>query len=63
MEEFERELTSLINKHNLDSISNTPDYIIAKAMIGFYSTLSESIAARSKWFNLSSDKIVHNLKS
>jgi hypothetical protein len=33
METFRKELTELINKHSIDTATNTPDYILADYMI------------------------------
>lgn len=33
LDEFQKELTALINKHSIDNHSNTPDFVLAEYMI------------------------------
>lgn len=48
--EFERELTALINRHSLESGSDTPDFILARFMLGCLSAWNEGIAEREQWY-------------
>lgn len=48
--EFEKELTSLINKYNIDSNLNTPDFILAAAMRRILPMLSSFVAERDHWW-------------
>jgi len=50
MTEFEKELEHLINKHCLENDSNTPDFILAKAVRGFIETFSTAVMEREKWY-------------
>lgn len=47
---FERELTTLINIHSMEQESNTPDYILARLMVGtlelYEQTLKANIARK-----------------
>jgi hypothetical protein len=44
--EFERELKNLINKHCMENLSNTPDYILAKFLNSCLISFSEAIRDR-----------------
>jgi len=49
---FLKELEQLINRHSQENQSNTPDFILAKAVGGFLDTLNETIRAREKWYGV-----------
>lgn len=49
MEDFKSELTTLINKHSIDSILETPDFIIADHLIEYIEALRATLKARDIW--------------
>lgn len=56
---FSKELTSLINRYNKESGSNTPDFILATFMEHVLAAYDTSVSSRDKWFGidpLSDDK-------
>lgn len=48
---FETELTTLVNKHSLENLSNMPDFIIAEYLINCYLSFSAIVALRDAWHN------------
>lgn len=49
-EEFIRELTSLLNKYSKENLSKTPDFILAKYLIGCLRTFNYVVNDREKWY-------------
>ena len=50
MEEIEKEITEIFNKHGLDTITDTPDYILADyVMTSLYAYLKAK-GNTEKWF-------------
>jgi hypothetical protein len=47
---FEKELESIINKHLLENISNTPDFILAEYMQDALNSFNKASTAREKWY-------------
>lgn len=50
LKEIERDLASVINKHSLENLSNTPDFILAQFMIGSLKAASAMSKSREKWY-------------
>jgi len=50
MDEFQRELSALINKHNIESISNTPDYILAMYLRNCLDAWNVAVQQRETWY-------------
>jgi len=50
LDEFEKELTGLINKYSLENISNTPDFILADYLRDCLEILDYAIRDREKWY-------------
>lgn len=50
---FEKELNSLINRHCMENESDTPDFLLAKYLIGCLDLYGKTVKARDKWFNYS----------
>lgn len=50
MSEFERELTSLLNRHSQENESNTPDYILARYLNGCLRLFNATVNSRSDWY-------------
>jgi len=48
--DFKMELTSLINRFGLESLSDTPDYILAEYLIGCLKTFNETTKKRIQWY-------------
>jgi hypothetical protein len=49
-EEFMKELTRSINKHNIDNELNTPDFILAEYVFSCLTVLQNQIRAKENWF-------------
>lgn len=50
MPTFEQELTKLLNKHSQETQSQTPDYILAKYLVGCLRSFEEAHSAKKEWF-------------
>lgn len=48
---FRKELASLINKHSLESGSDTPDFILADYLTGCLKVFDEAMAWRKQWYS------------
>ena len=48
--EFERELTSLINKFSLENDSDTPDFLLAAYLRSCLEVVAGFIRQREKWY-------------
>lgn len=48
---FEKALTELINKHSMESESNTPDFILAQYILTCLSAYKNAVTARDNWFS------------
>ena len=46
---FLDELTSLINRHSMEGVSNTPDYILAQYIEGCLHAYEQAVQHREKW--------------
>ncbi len=47
---FEAELKQLINKHSVENESDTPDFILAKAVSGFLDLYKTTVKERDLWY-------------
>lgn len=47
---FEKDLTQLINKYSLENCCDTPDFVIASMLVGFFDAYCANISRRDKWF-------------
>ena len=47
--EFEKELTSLINRFSKENGSNTPDFIMAKYLVNCMEVLNNTVMSRGQW--------------
>lgn len=52
---FVQELEGLINKHSVENISNTPDFILAKFMFDCLKGFEKASLERERWFSVSLD--------
>jgi hypothetical protein len=48
--DFERDLAEVLNKHSMDNGSNTPDYILARYLIRCLDNFREVNQERESWF-------------
>lgn len=53
---FEEELASLINKYSLESLSNTPDFILAFYVKDCLIAFNNAQARRKEWFSVREEK-------
>jgi len=49
-QQFELELTELINKHSIENGSNTPDFMLAAYLVSCLNNWNTSIMEREKWY-------------
>lgn len=56
--EFNRELTSLLNKYNKENGSNTPDFMLANYLISCLRTFNYTQNAREKWYGGKRKKLI-----
>lgn len=63
MDEFKKELEALINKHSVENLSNTPDFILATYITNCLYIFESATLGRDKWygFNLSPETRLTNL--
>lgn len=50
MNSFENELKNLINKYNLESDSNTPDFILAAYLQSCLDAYNKACIASDEWY-------------
>ena len=50
MENFRKELETLINKNSLESGSNTPDFILVEYLIECLKTFDKIVYKREEWY-------------
>lgn len=48
--EFREELQHLLNKHSLESDSDTPDYVLARYLVNCLSVFNEATRAREEFY-------------
>lgn len=51
LDEFEKELEHLINKHSLENESATPDFILAHHLRKCLEAFNETSKARKDWYS------------
>lgn len=49
-DEFKRDLTQLLNKHSLENLGNTPDFILAEYIIECLKNYSFTVTRRDNWY-------------
>lgn len=47
---FRDELERLINRHSLENVSGTPDFIIADYLLGCLTVFDATVNARDNWW-------------
>jgi hypothetical protein len=50
MNKFREELEKLINSHNMENTSDTPDFILAEYLINCLVAFDEAAIARERWY-------------
>jgi len=50
MTEFEKKLAALINECSMENGSNTPDFLLAKYLVGCLVNYNAAIMARESWY-------------
>lgn len=50
MNEFRTELTDLLNKHNMDVVTGTPDFILAELLLDTLMFFGNAVKNREEWF-------------
>ena len=53
---FRTDLEALINKHNMESGSNTPDFILTDYIIDCLYSYDRAVTRRTKWFSIEHEK-------
>ncbi len=48
MVNFQDELTKLINEHSIENVSNTPDFVLSKFLMGCLLTFDVAVARRDR---------------
>jgi len=51
LEDFESELTHLINCHSLENLSNTPDFILARYLMECMRNFNITTNDRNTWYS------------
>ena len=46
---FEKELESLLNKHSIDSLCGTPDFILSEFLCKFLDTYQKTQRSNDRW--------------
>lgn len=57
MEGFRKALTDLINRYSLESLSDTPDFILADYLIDCLNTYGASVSKRESWYGRNPDML------
>ena len=50
VDEFQKELEALINKHSMENASNTPDFLLAEFLANCLRAFNLASEQREKWF-------------
>ena len=48
--QFEKELSSLINRYSMENGSNTPDYILARYLVKCLENYNDAVCTRNCWY-------------
>lgn len=44
------DLTEVINRHSIDNRTNTPDYVLARHLVGSLKLFEDTFLARARWY-------------
>ena len=50
MSDFQKELTSLLNRHSQENGSDTPDFILAEYLQGCLDNWNHAVQKRENWY-------------
>lgn len=51
MSDFRRDLNDLINRHNLEANSGTPDFILTEFLLNSLKAFDSAVQEREKWYH------------
>lgn len=52
IEAFRKDLTHIINYHSLESLCDTPDFILADYFIDCFVAYTRTVSSRDRWFGI-----------
>ncbi len=55
---FVKDLEQLLNKHSLESGSDTPDFILAEFLTGCLETFNDTLTQRENWYGRTTPRII-----
>ena len=50
MNDMEKELAAVLNRHSAENASNTPDFILAQYLLGCLATWNTAVQQREIWY-------------
>ena len=50
MDAFEKDLEGLLNRHSRENESNTPDFVLARYLVGCLHAWNAGLTAREEWY-------------
>jgi hypothetical protein len=50
MNSFEQDLSKLINNHNLEQYSDTPDFVLARYLVNCLTAFNAALQKREPWY-------------
>ena len=56
MNDFENDLSALINKYSQEGRSNTPDFILARYLIHCLKAYNVAVSGRDSWYGFEPNK-------
>ena len=62
MSEFAKELEQLINRHSLENVSDTPDFILAEYMRMSLAAFNTAVQRRESWYGRDPRPILKELE-
>jgi hypothetical protein len=48
-QQLQNDLAAVLNRHCFDNLSNTPDFVLAKMVMGFLLAYSDATAENMRW--------------
>ena len=56
MENFEKDLVKLVNKHSLETFfANTPDFVLADVAVKALNSFRANVIARDRWYGFDAE--------
>ena len=59
---LEKELQSLLNRHRRDNVSNTPDFILARYLMGCLESFETAVQKRETWWGPDAEPKMHTTR-